>query len=100
MEVAHCLRRVYRSADQCREAPAASCKVGSSESILRESSVTTRNDNLVGSQDSEFQRHCFVGFFTHGYHTHELSLSAIAAIADVDLATSHDLVRDFLCSQY
>jgi hypothetical protein len=62
--------------------------------------VTTRNVNLVGSQDYEFQKHCFLGLFTHGYHTHELSLSAIAAIANVDLATSHDLVRDLLCSQY
>ena len=62
--------------------------------------MTTRNINIVGSQDSEFQQHCFLGLFTHGYHTHELSLSAIAAIADVDLATSHDLVRDLLCSQY
>ncbi|RKT46648.1 hypothetical protein BDD21_4177 [Thiocapsa rosea] len=62
--------------------------------------MTTRNVNLVGSEDSEFQKHSFLSFFTHGYHTHVLSLSAIAAIADVDLATSHDLVRDLLCSQY
>ena len=61
--------------------------------------MTTCNNNVCLSQDIESPNCIASRLFIRGYHSHETSLSALAAIADIDLATCHDLVRTLLISE-
>ena len=62
--------------------------------------MSIRSVDLGGSQSGALQEYHVLHLLTQAYHAHDVSLSTIAALTEVDLAASHDLVRDFLCSQY
>lgn len=62
--------------------------------------MTTCSHDVPLSQNAEIPTCVDSRLVIRGFHGHGASLSALAAIADIDLATCHDLVRTLLKSEY